>query len=57
MDENWVADGDFSCSNRVNIITLTIGFLISEDCERAGTSQSPSHQEQVTSNYNRLYII
>ena len=25
--ENWVADGNFSCSNRINIITL-IGILI-----------------------------
>ena len=55
MDENRIADGDFSCSNRrINIITLTIGFLILNDCGRAGTSQSPSHQEQIISNYNGL---
>ena len=48
MDEIRIADGDFSCSNRkINIITLTIGFLTLEDCGRAGTSQSPSHQEQI----------
>ena len=41
MDENRIADGDFSCSNRrINIITLIIGFLIFKDCERATVTHS-----------------